>query len=311
MPSATPQRSGRKSGPIRFLDPEFVSRIGRLDLKAKLVVEGFITGLHKSPYHGFSVEFAEHRQYMPGDSIKYIDWKVYGKRDRFYVKTFEEETNLKSYILLDLSSSMDYPLGGGVKKIQYGVYLAAALSYLMLRQKDSVGLLSFAESPIKFIPPRSVKQQLKVILTELEHSRPGSRAKTNVQDCLHSLADRIKRRGLIILISDLWGDPARIMAALKHFRHKKHEVIVFHILHPDEIEFPFQEEATFVDLETGEETALQPWEIRKEYLSRYSERSDLFRRECRESRIDYTLLDTSVPFEVALFRYLEKRKRLR
>jgi uncharacterized protein (DUF58 family) len=304
------ERADRGPASVRFLDPQFVSQIARLDLKAKLVVEGFITGLHRSPYHGFSVEFAEHRQYMPGDSIKYIDWKVYAKRDRFYVKTFEEETNLKAYLLLDVSSSMNYPLSGGVTKLQYAVHLAAALSYLMLKQKDSVGLLSFTDKPVKFVPPRSVREQLKVILTELEAVQSGLGGKTNISDCLHNLADRIKRRGLIILLSDLWGDPSRVTTALKHFRHKKHEVIVFHVLHPHEIDFPFREEATFVDLETREETVIQAWEIYKEYLSKYSDWTTHYRRECQENRIDYTLLDTSVPFEIALFHYLEKRKRL-
>ncbi|MBN1561396.1 DUF58 domain-containing protein, partial [candidate division KSB1 bacterium] len=214
---------------LRYLQPQTASKLANLNLVARLVVEGFITGLHKSPYHGFSVEFAEHRQYMPGDEIKHIDWKVYAKTDRHFIKQFEEETNLKSYMLLDSSASMGYT-SHALSKLEYSSYLVAALSYLMLKQRDSVGLVTFDEKIRTFMPPRSVKSYLTLILKELH--KTTSHERTNVAATLHQMAERIHRRGLIILFSDLLDNPQKVMSGLKHFRHKKHEVIVFHILDP-------------------------------------------------------------------------------
>ncbi|MFQ6092030.1 MAG: DUF58 domain-containing protein [bacterium] len=291
----------------RFLNPEVVSRLSNIDLKARLVVEGFITGLHKSPYHGFSVEFAEHRQYMPGDSIRHIDWKVYAKSDRFYVKEYEEETNLKAYLLLDASGSMGYR-SDAIPKLEYGSYLSAALSYLMLIQRDAVGLAIFDSRIRRYIAPRSVKSQLSVVLKELNVVEAGET--TDVSSTFHQLAERIKRRGLIVIISDLFDDPQRILLGLKHFRHRKHEVIVFHILDPYERTFSYRDEARFKDMETGEELPTQPWHIWSEYRQLMSERIETFKRECRADLIDYVLMDTSVDFDYALFSYLNKRKRL-
>jgi uncharacterized protein (DUF58 family) len=300
-----PSRGDRKT----FLDPRVVSRLSRLDLAARLVVEGFITGLHKSPYHGFSVEFAQHRQYMPGDPIKNIDWKVYAKSDRFYVKEFEEETNLRAYIILDTSRSMTYRSEGSpMSKLEYGVNLAGALSYLMLGQQDAVGLLLFAEKISKYIAPRSVRSHLKTVFGELSGIEPG--VGTDVSACLHQLAERVHKRGLVILISDLMDTPEKTMAGLKHFRHRKHEVIVFHLLDKAEIEFPFEKEGAFVDLESGEEIETQPWEIGSEYRRRLSEWTSFYRKMCGEHKIDYVLSNTSTPFDVALLQYLEKRQRL-
>lgn len=290
-----------------FLKPEVVSKLANMELRARLVVEGFITGLHRSPYHGFSVEFAEHRQYMPGDEIKHVDWKVYGKTDRFYVKEFEEETNLKAYILLDASGSMGYS-SNRITKLEYSSYLAAALTYLMLKQRDSVGLVVFDEKIRKFIPPRSVFSYLHVILRELERVKSG--ALTNVSATFHQLAERIKRRGLIIVLSDLFDEPSRVLAGLKHFRHKKHEVIVFHILDPMERSFAFGDEAVFKDLETGDEIDTQPWHIRRDYQRQVEEFLRTYKRECLQNRIDYVLMDTSQDFDTALFEYLGKRRRM-
>jgi len=292
-----------------FLDPRVISRLSRLDLAARLVVEGFKSGLHKSPYHGFSVEFAEHRQYMPGDPIKNIDWKVYAKSDRYYVKEFEEETNLRAYILLDTSRSMAYRSEGTpMSKAGYGVHLAAALSYLMLGQQDAVGLLRFSDKIDSYVAPRSARSHLKTLLTELSAATPG--AGTDVSACLHHLAERMSKRGLVILISDLMDSPESTMAGLKHFRHRKHEVIVFHLLDRAEIEFPFEKEGAFVDLESGEEIETQPWEIGAEYRRRVSEWTTSYKKQCGEHKIDYVLCNTSTPFDVALLRYLEKRQRL-
>jgi len=291
----------------QYLQPEVVSRLSNLNLVARLVVEGFITGLHKSPYHGFSVEFAEHRQYMPGDDIRHVDWKVYAKTHRYYVKEFEEETNLKSFLLLDASASMGYT-SHNITKLQYATYLAAALSYLMLKQRDSVGLLTFDDKIRRYLPPRSVTTYLTLILQELQKTKTSS--KTNIAGTFHQLAERIARRGLIIVFSDLFDDPQRVISGLKHFRHKKHEVIVFHILDPYERHFNFRQDATFRDLETGEKLSTQPWHIRGEYRALMNSFIENYKRQCRENRIDYVLMDTSENFDRALLQYLVKRKRI-
>jgi len=292
----------------KFLDPLVVSRLSNLELRARLVVEGFIAGLHKSPYKGFSVEFAEHRQYMPGDPIKNIDWKVYAKRERLYVKEFEEETNLRAYLLVDCSASMGYRSGVNVSKLQYACSLAAALSYLMLRQQDSVGLLTFTSQIRTYIPPRSVKGHLKAILTELDMLSAGET--TNVSKSLELLARRIKRRGLIILFSDLMDDQRLVLSGLKHFRHRKHEVIVFHLLDESEISFPFDEELAFVDMETHEEVVANARQISARYKRNIESWAAEYKRQCHEHLVEYALLCTSTPYDVALTRYLEKRAKL-
>ena len=293
---------------VQYLDPQVLSKLQGLDLIARLVVEGFMTGLHKSPYHGFSVEFAEHRQYMPGDALKHVDWKLYGKSDRFYVKIYEQETNLRSYLLLDASASMGYASEGRVSKYQYASYLAAALAYLMNSQQDAVGLLTFRDAIDRLIPPRSSRSHLKLLLTHLERTKPGST--TAMGSALEYLAERIKRRSLVILLSDLMDDPEKVVRGLKHFRHRGNEVVVFHILDPYEIRFPFRREAGFVDVETGRELVTQPWEIAGEYRRRFDAWSLAYQRACLENRIEYVRLATDVPYEVALLRYLEKRKKL-
>ena len=293
----------------RYLSPEVVSQLARIDLVARLVVEGFITGLHRSPYHGFSVEFAEHRQYMPGDPTRDIDWKAYGRTDRLYVKQYEEETNLKAYILLDCSGSMGLKAGGSVTKFDYGSYLSAALTYLMLRQRDAVGLVTFDTRIRRYIPPRSVRSHLSVVLKELEASTTTDQ--TRAAETFHQMAERISRRGLIVVISDLLDDPDEVLMGLKHFRHKGHEVLVFHVLDPRERDFAFGGEAKFVDLETQQEIRTQPWHIRQAYQLLMSRMIDKYHRVCRESRIDYVPMDTSQDFGTALLRYLAKRSRLR
>lgn len=291
----------------KYLNPEVVSRLSSIELKARLVVEGFIVGLHRSPYHGFSVEFAEHRQYMPGDDFKHIDWKVYGKSDRFFIKQFEEETNLKGYILLDASNSMGYK-SDGITKLEYGSYLAASLSYLMLRQQDAPGLLVYDERIRSYIPPKGARSHINPILRQLNNTMPSS--KTDASVAFHELAERVKRRGLIIVISDLLDDPEKVLLGLKHFRHRQHEVIVFHILDPYERNFAYKSEARFRDMETGKELLTDPWQIRGDYISRLDEYLGWISKSCRDSHIDYHLLDTSVPFDRALFGYLAKRSKL-
>lgn len=291
----------------KYLNPEVVSKLSSIELKARLVVEGFIVGLHRSPYHGFSVEFAEHRQYMPGDDFRHIDWKVYGKSDRFFIKQFEEETNLKAYILLDASNSMGYK-SDGITKLEYGSYLAASLSYLMLRQQDAPGLLVYDQKIRSYIPPKGARSHINPILRQLNNTQPSS--KTDASVAFHELAERVKRRGLIIVISDLLDDPEKMVLGLKHFRHRQHEVIVFHILDPYERNFAYKSEARFRDMETGKELLTDPWQIRGDYISRLNDYLGWISKSCRDSHIDYHLLDTSVPFDRALFGYLAKRSKL-
>ena len=279
-----------------------------MELKARLVVEGFIAGLHRGPYRGFSVEFAEHRAYMPGDPIKNVDWKVYAKTDRFFVKQFEEETNLRAYVVLDGSASMGYRSGNGMTKLEYGSQLAASLMYLMLKQQDSVGLLVFDVGLRTYIPPRSTRSHLHFMLSELEHLEAGAR--TNIGSTLHQLAERVQRRGLIILISDLQDDREKVISGLRHFRHRKHEVLVFHILDPSELELPFRGDVILKDLETREELFTQPERVRDKYQEAVREWLLDYRRRCRESAIDYVPAETRTPYDTLLFSYLEKRKRL-
>lgn len=291
----------------RFLEPATVSRLANLDLIARLVVEGFITGLHRSPYHGFSVEFAEHRPYNIGDDLRHLDWKVYAKTNRYYLKEFEEETNLKAYLLIDASASMSYT-SGGISKLQYALYLAAALAYLMIHQRDAVGLVTFDDKIRRFLPPRSIFSYLTQLLLELQNTRSSSA--TDIAATLHQMAERIHRRGLVMLFSDLLDDPQQIISGLKHFRHNNHEVLVFHILDPLERSFNFRQDALFVDLESGKQLATQPWHIRRDYCRLIEEHIETLKRSCRENRIDYLLMDSGQPFDTALLQYLGKRKRI-
>ena len=292
----------------KYLQPDVVAKLVNMELVARLVVEGFITGLHKSPYHGFSVEFAEHRAYMPGDEIKRIDWKIYGKTDRYYVKQFEEETNLKSYIVVDASRSMSYGSDGRMSKLTYASYITAALAQLMVQQRDAVGLTLYDEKIRTYMPPHATKSYLREILRQLELVKASN--KTGTAASLHEIAERIKRRGLVIILSDLFDNPVEVMSALRHFRHKKNEVIVMQVLDPLERSFAFGRDAVFKDLETSEELTTQPWHIQKAYQQSMKEFLDGYKRACRENNIDYVVLDTATPFDVALFEYLHKRQRM-
>jgi uncharacterized protein (DUF58 family) len=293
-------------GKQKYLDPEVVRMISNMEIRARLVVEGFISGLHKSPYQGFSVEFAEHREYVPGDELKHIDWRVFGKSDRFYIKLYEEDTNLKCYVLLDVSQSMSYS-SDGISKFEYGANLAGALTYLMLNQLDSVGLLTFDENIRKYIPPRSSPRHLKIILNELEKTETGN--PTRVSHIFHDFAERIKKRGLIIVISDLLDDPNEIMTSLQHFRHKKHEVIVFHLLDSNELTFPFERLTLFRGLEDRTEILTEPHALRRTYISHLEEFLNRLRKGCRDGNIDYNLINTRESYAKALTRYLAARQR--
>ncbi len=293
----------------RWLDPAVVARLAHLDVRARLVVEGFIAGMHRSPFHGFSVEFAEHRPYMPGDPLKNLDWKVLAKSDRYLVKQYTEETNLRAHLMLDLSGSMGFRSErASLSKLEYARSLAAALAYLMLGQQDAVGVMLFGDHPQSYVPPRSVRSHLDVVLKTLSQGTAGG--PTKLGPALHELAERIKRRGLVVLFSDLLDTPAEVLSGLQHFRHRNHEVIVFHILDPDEIEFPYTDASTFVDLETGAQLTTEPWEIAPRYRQQLEAWRNHYSRSCREQRVDYVPLDTRTPFDRALLAYLEKRATL-
>ena len=292
----------------QYLTPDAVSRLKNMQLRARLVVEGFIAGLHKSPYHGFSVEFTQHRPYMPGDPPRKIDWRVYGRTDKFFVKQFEEETNLKSYLLLDCSASMGYR-SGKITKLDYSSYLSASLTYLLLQQRDAVGLITFDDKLRTYIPPRSIQGYLNRILVELENNQPGG--ETDIGGMLHLAADRFKRRGLVVVISDLLDDPESILSGLKHFRHDGHEVLLFHVLDPMEKSFGFKGNIRFRDMETSERLPASPEHLREAYREEFGRYLKTIESGCRDHKIDYVPFDTEEPFDTALFAYLNKRGRLR
>jgi len=291
----------------KYLDPETIARLDNMALRARLVVEGFILGLHKSPYHGFSVEFAEHRPYIAGDEIKHIDWKLYGKTDRFYIKQFEEETNLKSYILLDKSGSMKYA-SGKISKLTYASYLAAALAYLMLKQQDAVSLTLFDNQVRNYLPPLARKSHLNLVLGALEQIEAGE--ETRIAPLLHELAEKLKKRGLIILISDLLDEPDDVINALKHFRHKRHEVLLFHILDRQELEFNFDRQTRFIDLESKQQLSTEPRHIQEAYRILVQQFIARYKNQCRAHRIDYVQITTDRSLDLALTQYLNRRARI-
>lgn len=293
----------------RYLEPAALARVRNLKLVARSVVEGFIAGLHASPFKGFSSEFAEHRHYVRGDNLRHLDWKVYGRTNRYYVKQFEEETNLSAHILFDVSGSMGYGSDDGITKFDYGCYLAAVLAYLLVRQRDSVGLVLFDEKLRVRMPARSTAIHLNELLKQLETCRPGSG--TRVAGNLHDLAESFKRRCLVIIISDLYDDPEAVLRALHHFRHKKHEVIVYHVLDKAELELNFDQVYNLVDAETNEKLQVDPGFVRDDYRSRIAEFIATYRRTCNESLVDYITTDTEVPYDLMLSAYLNKRARLK
>jgi len=308
-----------KVGKYRYIQPEAVAKLSRLNIVARSVVEGFITGLHRSPYHGFSVEFADHREYVPGDDLRSLDWKTLARTDRYYIKQFEEETNLRCMILLDASASMKYA-SGEMTKFAYGCYLAASLAYLMVRQQDSAGLAVFDQEVRSYLPPRASMPHLNLMLQTLEQAE--CRKRTDLATAFHTLAERIHRRSLIIIISDMYHEPKHaedqarptapreVVRALSHFRHKKHEVILFHVMDPAELDFPFRRLSEFEDMETGERVQADPRYVREEYRRVVREFVDGYRRECATQNVDYVLANTSRPYDTLLQHYLGRRRKL-
>lgn len=291
-----------------YLQPEALARLGNLELAARLVVEGHMAGMHRSPYQGFNVEFSEHRQYMPGDDIRNIDWRVYAKSDRYYVKKFEEDTNLRGYLVLDASRSMTFQgADAAMSKLDYACCLAASLTHLMLRQRDSAGLAVFDSRLKTYIPPRGDALHLKAIVSALESIEPGT--DTGVGRSLSELSRRLVRRGLIILMSDLLDEPETALKALRLLRRQKHEAVVFHILDNAELTLPYNEPLVFKDLETGDELPAHGTRLRAAYREAADAFINAYRSGCGAHAIDYVLMDTQTPFDVALSAYLSRRRR--
>jgi uncharacterized protein (DUF58 family) len=291
----------------RYLDPEGLARVGNMELVARQVVEGFLTGRHRSPYHGFSVEYLDHRAYTPGDDLRSLDWKILARADKYFLKLFQDETNLRAYIILDCSKSMNFQTGK-LSKLEYGSYLGAALAYLMLHQNDAVGLVLFDNDIRQYLGPRARPTQFRRILDLLE--APPTGGDTDVGAILHQLADRIKRRGLVILISDLIDDPARIANGLQHFRHNNHEVVVFHVMDEAELTLPYDKLTRFKDMEGVGRVVVNPKSLRTRYLARINAFIDTIKQACFERNISYNLANTTEPYDMFLAAYLEKRSRM-
>lgn len=289
-----------------LLDPVVVARLGNMEIKARTIVEGLLLGLHRSPYRGFSSEFAEYRQYIPGDDVSWVDWRVYARSDRYYVRKFEAETNLECTVLIDTSASMGYR-SGPLTKLEYGACLAAALAWLVTGQRDAVGLIAFDERIHLRIPARSRSSHLHTILVALERLRASARS--NVAKPLEQLADALDKRGMVVLVSDLLDEPSDVVRGLKFLRARGMDVVVFHLLDQAELTFPFDQALTFKDMESAEEVLAVPAAVRDHYLRELDELKRLYADELRTAGIDYTLVSTATPLDAALLSYLHARRR--
>jgi len=292
----------------RYFEPDRVAKLKNLSLLARQAVEGFISGLHRSPHKGFSVEFAEHREYTAGDDLRHLDWVAWGRTDKYFIKQYEQETNLRAYILLDVSNSMAYGFGSEMTKFTYGCFLAACLSYLMCRQQDVVGMIAFDQDVRFHLTPGSTPAHMDRIFRHLEGIEPSG--KTAIASTFHRLADMIAKRGLVIVLSDLYDDPSEIVKALQHFVFKKHQIIVFHLMDPAELEFPFRKMVQFVDMETQEKLQVDPRYIKEAYLAEMNRFVEHYRKECSDRNIEYQLTSTDTPYDRMLMNYLAKRRAL-
>ena len=310
--------------PARYLPPATISRLGNLKLVARLVVEGFLAGQHKSPFFGFNVEFSEHRQYQPGDDLKHLDWKLWAKSDKYYIKQYEENTSLRCVILMDISNSMNFASSSGrgtglgqldpgandgvrVSKLAYARYLTAALSFLMLHQKDSVGVCTFSDRVHEMIFPRSTPSHLHLILEAIDRASSGE--KTDCSKIIEQVAARIQRRALVIIISDFFDDYSSLMKGVRYLKYLKHEPILFQVLAPDELDLPLNDVTHFVDMEDRSNLVLDPRILRAEYRERMKKYLDEIASECNYHKIDHHLFRTSDPLELALSRFLIRRSR--
>ncbi len=289
-----------------LLDPQMLARLQALPLRARRTVEGYTAGVHRSPFHGFSIEFAEHRDYSPGDDLRYLDWKVFGRTDKYYLKQFEEETNLVCHLLLDTSESMRYRSdGAALSKLGYARRAAAALAYLVLHQQDSVGLVAFDSEIRSLVRASSNPSHLKEILHVMEET--SAERKTSIGPIFHDLAERFKRRGIVIVLSDLFDDVDSLLKGLKHLRHRRHEVILMHVLDPAEVDFPFERITLFRGLEDLPNVLVEPRAIRKAYLAEFGRYLRAVQTGCRGHAIDYVPMRTDRPLEVTLASYLASR----
>ncbi|MFH1921389.1 MAG: DUF58 domain-containing protein [Planctomycetota bacterium] len=290
----------------QYLDPKILARLEGLQLRARLIVEGYVSGVHRSPYQGFSIEFAEHREYAPGDDLRYVDWKVFGRTDKIYLKQFEEETNQVCNLLLDTSESMRYQSAGApMSKLEYARCAAAALSYLVLQQQDSVGLVTFDREIRALVRESSNPSHLKQLLHVMEESAPER--KTDTGPIFHDLAERFKKRGIVVILSDLFDDVDSMMAGLKHFRHRRHDVILLHVLDPAEVDFRFQRVTLFKGMEQLPEVLVEPRALRAAYLEEFDRFVRRLKKGCRMHRIDYVQMRTDQSLEMALSSYLSSR----
>jgi uncharacterized protein (DUF58 family) len=295
-------------GPQRYFDPDILAKVGFSPLLAQVVVEGFLSGLHKSPFHGFSVEFADHREYVPGDDLKYLDWALYARTDQYYIKRFEEETNLRCTIVLDRSASMAFGTGR-LTKWDYSCFLATCLGYLVLRQQDAAGLALFGAKPGILVPPRCRRTHLRQLMSVMVNHAP--QGGTDVPASLKAVVRSLKRRGLVVVISDLIDDPPETLKALRLLAGHRHDVIVFHVQDATELEFPFEGAALFRDLETGEEMEVDPAAVRDNYRQQMADLCEFYRKGLAEVGVGYHLINTRQPFDKALTAYLQLRARIR
>ncbi len=289
----------------RFLNPQTLASLQGLDLQARLVVEGYVAGMHKSPYHGFSVEFAEHREYAPGDDVRHVDWKAWSKTDKYYLKQYEEETNLLTYLLLDTSESMAYASGDNVSKLDYARFVAASLSYLVLQQQDSVGLATFDDCVRRYLRPAGQPSHLRDLLRVM--GQAPARDKSGLGATFHDLAERFRKRGVVVVLSDLFDDVNSVLAGLRHFRHRRHEVIVFHVLDPAELDFPFRQPTLFKGLEGLGDVLTEPAALRRAYTKEFDAFVGDLKKGCRLADIDYVQLRTDQDLGGALSSYLASR----
>ena len=289
-----------------YLRPDVIQQVQRLDLKARFIVEGFLSGLHNSPYHGFSVEFSEHRKYTAGDDIRLIDWGVYAKTDRYYIKKFRAETNLDAYLLVDCSASMGYSEGGRMTKMDYAICLAAALGYMMIGQQDSVGLVTFDEKLRGFLPPKAKRSHLTNMLSILARTKPAG--ETFLAEAIHDMASRVKKRSLIILLSDLLADQDDVIQALHHMKFRGHDLIIFQVLDHSELTFDFDGQVRFKDPETREELNADPSAIRAAYQEEIQAFIETYRKHCQSVRADFVTVHNAMTFDKALIEFLVQRQ---
>lgn len=289
-----------------YLDPKVLAKVTRLEMRARLVVEGFVTGMHKSPYRGFSVEFAQHREYVPGDDLRHLDWKIFGKSDRFVIKQYEEETNLRAHLFLDQSESMNYAHDGGMSKFDYAATAVASLAFLIQQQADAVGLTLFDDKVARQVPPSNTRANLGNIFQSLDQAKARNQ-KTKVGAVLHELASHLRQRGMVLIFSDLFDAADDVLRGLREIAQRGHDVVVFHVLDRDEVEFPFERMTLFQGLEQLPELLVDPKSLRDAYLAEINGFQEQVRKGCLAHKIDYVRVVNSAPLDVVLTSYLTAR----